>query len=91
MNTGIHALVSGRVQGVGFRWFVQQTARETEISGTVENLPNGDVEIFAEGEQSKIMEFLARVRIGPAYGTITDFIIDSIPFTGKFSNFKILH
>jgi acylphosphatase len=91
MKTGLQIVVTGRVQGVGFRWFVQQTARQNEIMGSVENMPNGDVEIFAEGEQSRLMEFLAVVRRGPAQALVTDLVVSNYPFSGKFQSFKILH
>ncbi len=51
-------IVSGRVQGVGFRWWAQQTARALGLSGTVRNLPDGRVEVFAQGEPSPVRRML---------------------------------
>lgn len=61
----LHALVSGRVQGVGFRYFVRQSAAALDLSGWVRNLFDGRVELAAEGEQASLEALLARVRQGP--------------------------
>lgn len=63
-------LVSGRVQGVGFRWFVQQQANKLNISGTVKNLINGDVEIIAQSDISTLENFKSQVRKGPALSRV---------------------
>jgi acylphosphatase len=52
-------LFSGRVQGVGFRYAALQTAREFEVAGYVTNLPDGRVQIEAEGRESEISAYLA--------------------------------
>ncbi len=52
------ALAKGKVQGVGFRRTVQAIANQLSLVGTVRNLPNGDVEIFAQGEKSRLDQFL---------------------------------
>lgn len=51
-----HYLVRGRVQGVGFRWFVQREAAELGLRGWVRNTDSGEVEIVAAGEQSELAE-----------------------------------
>lgn len=60
-----HLRVSGIVQGVGFRWFVREKARRLDLAGWVRNLPNGDVEIAAAGEQQQLTLLLDTVREGP--------------------------
>lgn len=58
-------IVSGTVQGVNFRWFVQETAKNMGINGWVKNLPDGDVEIECESETEKTYrEFLGRIEAG---------------------------
>ncbi len=57
--------VSGRVQGVGFRWFTRQAARELGLAGRVRNLPDGRVEIEVTGENAPLAAFRARLRQGP--------------------------
>jgi acylphosphatase len=52
----------GRVQGVGFRYTVKNLAREYDVSGTVENLPDGRVELIASGEPDEVDAFLEGIR-----------------------------
>lgn len=59
-------LVRGRVQGVGFRWFVRAAAEHEGLAGWVRNLPDGDVEIAVAGEREAVEQFVARVRRGPS-------------------------
>lgn len=65
MKTAAHILVTGLVQGVGFRFFVQRAAGRLGITGFVRNCSDGSVEIHAEGEDSSMDEFLAQVKVGP--------------------------
>ena len=58
-------LVSGRVQGVGFRNYTQKKARQVGINGTVRNLPDGRVEVIAQAEGAKLEQFEIYVRRGP--------------------------
>jgi len=61
-----HAWISGRVQGVGFRFFTEHVARRYRVSGFVRNLPDGRVEVIAEGDQAVLETFLNELRRGPA-------------------------
>ena len=58
----MQVLFSGRVQGVGFRWTACRIAGSFEVGGFVRNLPNGDVELVAEGAEQELLEFLNAVR-----------------------------
>ena len=58
-------LVRGRVQGVGFRWFVRERARSLGLAGCVCNRPDGAVEVEAEGDEAAINALLRDLRIGP--------------------------
>ena len=60
-----HILVSGKVQGVGFRRFVQKRARQNSMVGWTRNLSDGRVEIFVEGSDSGMESFIDWVRRGP--------------------------
>ena len=64
MNT-FHVRISGRVQGVGFRWFVREHARTLRLAGWVKNLPDGMVEMEVEGSPEKVAELMAHVAEGP--------------------------
>ncbi len=63
--TGISALVGGRVQAVGFRWFVCQTAHRLGLSGWVANLPDGSVQVVASGSAAAVGELTAALHLGP--------------------------
>ena len=62
----LHARISGRVQGVGFRWFVREEARRLGLSGWVKNLPSGEVEVAAAGEPSSVARLRVALEVGPS-------------------------
>jgi acylphosphatase len=59
-------IVSGRVQGVGFRWFAEREALKRAIRGHVRNLEDGNVEIVAQAEPAPLAAFLESIRRGPS-------------------------
>ena len=61
----IHALISGRVQGVGFRWATRKEATRLGLCGWVRNLPDGRVELTAEGDAATVETFLRWCHQGP--------------------------
>jgi acylphosphatase len=61
----MHALLSGRVQGVGFRWFARERARELGVGGWIENLSDGRVEVWIEGPPERVRSMLAWLDQGP--------------------------
>lgn len=66
-------VISGRVQGVGFRYFAEHSAQRRGISGWVRNLADGRVEVHAEGSSEKITEFEQDLRRGPMHGEVHGF------------------
>lgn len=62
----LHVRISGRVQGVGFRWFVREEARRLGLSGWVTNLPSGEVEVRAGGERSSLERLRLALQVGPS-------------------------
>jgi acylphosphatase len=70
-----HYLVKGRVQGVGFRWFVQQEAAELELRGWVRNTDEGHVEVVAMGEPEDLAELKGALRKG-SRGSRVDAVIE---------------
>ena len=58
----LHVFYSGRVQGVGFRFTVKMVAHGFEVTGTVRNLPDGRVELVAEGERAELEQFLKGIQ-----------------------------
>jgi acylphosphatase len=66
-------LISGRVQGVGFRYFAQRAARDLGVTGWARNLDDGSVEVHANGVLAKLNEFEARLRKGPGGADVRGF------------------
>jgi acylphosphatase len=62
--TRLRLVVSGRVQGVGYRWFVYETARRLGVTGWTRNCDDGTVEIEAEGGDTVLEELIAEIRTG---------------------------
>ena len=84
----LHVVVRGRVQGVGFRWFVREAARRRELAGWVKNLADGGVEVFAEGTEPEIVWLRGELGRGPdgaVVGSIEEIAIDAAPLAKPFS------
>lgn len=84
-----HARVEGRVQGVGFRYFVSQTAGELGVKGWVRNRWDGSVELVAEGRPEDLARLAAAVRKGPRSSVVTDVKMDWEEPAGEFGGFHI--
>jgi acylphosphatase len=68
----IHLEVRGRVQGVGFRWFVVETAQQLDVAGWVKNNPDGNVEVAAAGPADAIARLETAVKAGPRSARIDE-------------------
>lgn len=88
MNKSVEVIYKGNVQGVGFRYTAVDLAMKHPVKGFVQNLPNGDVKIVAEGEESVVNSFLEAIN-----AQMGRFILSSIqnpmPASGHNTNFKI--
>ena len=82
-------LVSGRVTGVGFRYFAQDVARREGLTGVVRNLPDGRVEAIAEGDEASLARLEVALRQGPSHARVEHVEIDDIPPSGRYLNFSI--
>jgi acylphosphatase len=71
-RTRLTALISGRVQGVGYREFVRRNALDLQLSGYVENLDDGRVEVVAEGARDDLDLLLVKLRMGPAHAEVDE-------------------
>jgi acylphosphatase len=71
----LHFLVQGRVQGVGFRWFVQREAAMLDLRGWVRNTEEGEVEVVAYGSEADLAELRASLRRGPR-GSRVDHLVE---------------
>lgn len=70
--SGVRYIVSGRVQGVGFRWFVMREATRLDLAGYVRNLPDGSVEVVAQGPQAGLASLESALRHGPPGARVQD-------------------
>ena len=82
-------VISGMVQGVGFRYFVQHHARQLGLTGWVRNLPNGMVEITAEGNRDFVEDFIIHVRRGPHSAVVSKAEVTWKEPGGQFEGFDI--
>jgi acylphosphatase len=86
----VKVMVDGRVQGVGYRYYVHQQANRYQINGHVKNLPGGAVEIDAEGEPEKLNRFLSLCSSGPSMARVDLFHRQEVVPYG-YTRFRILH
>lgn len=77
-----HILVSGHVQGVSFRVNAQKQANRLGLDGWVRNIPNGSVEIHAEGPDACVEEFIEWCRVGPSEAFVKDVKVKMVPVDG---------
>lgn len=87
MNTRLHATVHGRVQGVGFRYFVIETAARLEISGWVRNRFDGTVEVLAEGRRPQLENLVQQLQRGPRPSNVTKVDLSWEDAAGEFTGF----
>jgi acylphosphatase len=85
----VRVFIGGRVQGVAYRFFAEKYASRLGVSGWVRNLPDGRVEILAEGSKAHVETFLTRLRDGPGLARIDSFEVLREPATGEFREFRI--
>ena len=86
----VAATVYGRVQGVGFRWFVEAHARRLGVSGYTRNLPDGrSVEVVAEADRPRLEQLLETLRQGPPGSYVERVDTGWEPPTGEFTTFTI--
>ncbi len=89
--TGRRFVVSGRVQGVGFRWFVRQRARALDLRGFVRNCPDGTVEVVAEGSGRALSALEEQLRAGPRLAMVDRVVPSDLAVPDRrFVSFEIL-
>lgn len=89
VNARLHVVVDGRVQGVGFRFFVIERALPLKITGWVRNTSEGQVEVLAEGEKQNLQQLLDALRTGPRAAYVTNVNFDWQPASGEFTRFEV--
>jgi acylphosphatase len=84
----LHAIIEGRVQGVGYRAFVAQKAGELDLRGWVRNRWEGTVEVVAEGNQTELEKLLEALHQGPRMAFVSKIKVDWEPATGEYYHFS---
>lgn len=87
----VHLIISGRVQGVWFRHNTSKVANKLGLTGFVRNLPNGDVEVIAEGDEKKLKELIEFCNRGPIGAHVKNVRIEHEKPKNEFSSFLIEH
>ena len=85
----VHAIVSGRVQGVFFRAFVSQRGTGLGLKGYVRNVPGGGVEVRAEGERKKLEELIGHLKVGPPAARVEKVATNWSQYTAGYTVFEI--
>jgi len=83
-------IVSGRVQGVGFRYFAIRAARQAGVVGTVRNLSDGNVEAVVEGTAEAVANFRAELERGPSYSSVASVDEFEMRPTGRYTAFDVV-
>ncbi|MEM2908391.1 MAG: acylphosphatase [Candidatus Hadarchaeales archaeon] len=86
-----HVYVSGRVQGVFFRYETKERADELGVTGWVKNLPDGRVEAIFEGEKDKVEKMVNFCRAGPPGARVTKVEVFWEDYKGEFQSFSIIY
>jgi acylphosphatase len=83
------AVVTGRVQGVGFRYYVRQVAGGSQVTGFVRNLPDSSVEVEVQGPVQEVERFLDDLRIGPPGSKVDDVSVQPLSVRPEEDGFDI--
>ncbi len=91
MKKSLSAVVSGRVQGVGFRYFIYRKAMNLNVLGWVRNRPDGKVEALIEGEEVDLEKMLFELRQGPSGSRVDKCELVWKPYAQSVTSFKVMH
>ncbi len=87
----MHALIRGEVQGVGFRATTQYYAMRLGLKGTVRNLPNGNVEIYAQGSKQQLQELIRKLKEEFGSRQIEEATVEYLSMKNPYRDFQIIH
>ncbi|HTX72969.1 MAG TPA: acylphosphatase [Rectinemataceae bacterium] len=88
-KAAFRAVVTGRVQGVGFRYSARREALRLDLRGWVRNLPDGAVELWVEGDRAAVVEFRAWLDEGPPGAWIREVLVEPRDASGLYPTFSI--
>ena len=83
------AIVQGRIQGVGFRYFLQLTAYKLNLTGWCKNLINGNVVIEIQGLENNVLSFISEIKRGNGFARVSDINLNVLPVLDGEKNFSI--
>ncbi len=89
MSERLHAIVQGRVQGVGFRFATQRRATDLGLTGWVCNRADHTVEVVAEGDHATLERFLTFLNLGPSAAQVAGVASQWLPSSGEFADFSV--
>ena len=90
MTAGADIIVSGMVQGVGYRHFVLRAARRLQLTGWVKNLMTGEVEIMAEGDRGLIGSLISELSTGNPWARVNNVEVSWQKFTAQWDGFDVV-
>ena len=85
----VQVIVQGYVQGVYFRDFASRQATGLGLTGYVRNLPEGTVEVQAEGERKHLAKLIDQLKVGPLAAKVTKVVSNWSEYTGSYSSFRV--
>ena len=88
--SSVKITVSGRVQGVGFRYFIAGIAEDLNLKGYTKNRFNGEVEICAEGRKEYLEVLIKQAKTGPSNAKVNSCKVEWLDFKNKYDKFEIL-
>ncbi len=89
MQIARHFLISGKVQGVGYRYFAMRAAIDHQINGYVRNLTSGQVEVVAQGLRNAIEDFKKELAAGPYHAEVTEIIETHQTPSEQYQGFQV--
>jgi acylphosphatase len=87
----VHMVISGDVQGVGFRAWTKKEAQKRNVCGWVKNREDGCVEVLAEGDKALLEEFIGECRKGPMVASVEDIFLEWSMVTTELVEFKVVY
>ncbi len=87
----VHLIIEGRVQGVWFRESTKRKALSLGVYGWVRNLPDGTVEVVAEGDEDKVRELIKWCHKGPPAAKVTNVKVEEEEYLGEFNSFDVIY
>jgi acylphosphatase len=89
-NIRAHLIISGKVQGVGFRYFVRKSAVKLGVAGWVRNLEDGRVEAIFEGEEGVVASAIKFANQGPRFSKVENIELKKLEYCGEFNDFCVI-